>query len=88
MPNVIRIGDPTSHGGKVIDSGAPQFVVSGKAVVLVGDQCICPIKGHQNCSVATGNKKHLISGKAVAYDGDKTTCGATLKATVDNFSSY
>lgn len=87
MPNVIRIGDSTSHGGSVLESGAPHFIVSGKPVALVGDKCICPIKGHQNCSIATGNEKHLISGKAVAYDGDKTTCGATLTATVGNFSS-
>jgi uncharacterized Zn-binding protein involved in type VI secretion len=87
MPNVIRVGDPTSHGGKVVQSGAPHFVVSGIAVALVGDKCSCPIKGHQDCSIATGNLKHLVDGKAVAYDGDKTTCGATLEATVGNFES-
>lgn len=87
MSNVIRIGDPTSHGGRVLESGASHFIVSGKAVALVGDKCMCPIKGHQECSIATGNDKHLISGMAVAYHGDKTTCGATLIATVGNFSS-
>lgn len=87
MPNVIRVGDPTSHGGKVVQSSAPHFVVSGIAVALVGDRCSCPIKGHQDCSIATGNSKHLIDGKAVAYGGDKTTCGAILTATVGNFES-
>lgn len=28
MPNVIRSGDPTSHGGKVVESGASHFTVS------------------------------------------------------------
>jgi len=87
MLNIIRVGDPTSHGGQVIESGAPHFIVSGKAVALVGDKCICPITGHQNCSIASGNAKHTVNGKAVAYDGDKTTCGATLVSTVGNFSS-
>lgn len=35
MPNVVRIGDSTSHGGKVIESGAPHFIVGGKAIALV-----------------------------------------------------
>lgn len=87
MKNVIRLGDPTTHGGMVIDSGAPQFIVEGKAVALVGDKCVCPITGHQNCSIMTGNSKHTVNGKAVAYDGDKTSCGATLISTIGNFSS-
>jgi uncharacterized Zn-binding protein involved in type VI secretion len=86
MPNVIRLGDPTSHGGKVVESGAPHFTVSGKAVALVGDKCTCPINGHQNCTIVSGSAKHQVNGKAVAYDGDKTSCGATLISTVDTFS--
>lgn len=87
MRNVIRLGDPTTHGGTVVESGAPHFIVGGKAVALVGDKCVCPITGHQNCSIVTGSSKHAVNGKAVAYDGDKTSCGATLISTVDNFSS-
>jgi len=87
MPNVIRVGDPTSHGGQVIESSATHITVSGKPVALVGDKCICPIYGHQNCSIVSGNAKHVVNGKAVAYDGDKTSCGATLISTVGNFSS-
>lgn len=87
MPNVVRLGDPTSHGGRVLESGAPQFTVSGKAVALIGDKCICPIYGHQNCMIVSGNAKHTVNGKAVAYDGDKTSCGATLISTIDTFSS-
>lgn len=87
MRNVIRVGDPTSHGGKVVESGAPNFTVGGKSVCLVGDKCDCPIKGHQVCVIASGNESHIVSGKAVAYDGDKTSCGAKLVSTVSNFSS-
>lgn len=87
MPNVIRIGDPTSHGGQVVESGALQFTVSGKAVALVGDKCTCPIYGHQNCKIVSGNAKYTVNGKAVAYDGDKTSCGATLISTIATFSA-
>ena len=86
MPNVIRIGDPTSHGGKVVSSSVRHFTVDGIAVVVVGDECMCPMQGHQNCKVASGNSTHTINGKAVAYDGDKTTCGASLISTVSTFS--
>lgn len=87
MANVVRLGDPTSHGGKVISTSASHITVDGVAVVLVGDKCICPIKGHNNCKVVSGNASHTVEGVAVAYDGDTTSCGAKLISTVANFSS-
>lgn len=85
MPNVIRLGDPTSHGGKVVSVSADHFTVDGKPVARVGDACSCPIKGHDNCKVAEGSPRHVIDNVAVAYEGHKTTCGATLIATIGNF---
>ena len=38
---VIRLGDSTSHGGKVI-SAAADLKALGKAVALHGDQATCP----------------------------------------------
>ena len=86
MTHVIRVGDTTSHGGKVLNSSVGHFVVGGKPVVVVGDQCMCPVKGHENCSVASGSATHTVNGKAVAYDGDKTSCGATLISSKPKFS--
>lgn len=86
MRNVIRLGDATSHGGKVVKVSAHHFTVGGIAVARVGDLCNCPIKGHENCTVAEGEPRHVIDGIAVAYDGDKTTCGATLIASAGNFA--
>ena len=37
MPNVIRLNDPTSHGGKVSKVAATHFTVGGLAVACVGD---------------------------------------------------
>lgn len=86
MPKVIRLGDPTDHGGKVEKVSATWFTVGGIAVARVGDKCSCPKTGHNNCVVAEGDPKHTIDGIAVAYEGHKTSCGATLQSTVANFS--
>lgn len=87
MRNVIRLGDPTSHGGKVESVSADYFTVDGIAVARVGDVCSCPVKGHDSCTIAEGDADHVIDGAAVAYDGHKTTCGAALIATTDRFST-
>jgi uncharacterized Zn-binding protein involved in type VI secretion len=87
MRNVIRLGDPTSHGGKVVSVRATHFTVDGKPVACVGDICSCPVKGHDNCTIAEGDPDHVIDGAAVAYDGHKTTCGAALVATTENYST-
>lgn len=82
MSKVVRVGDPTSHGGKVISSSAPHFTVDGKAVACIGDKCTCPVIGHGGvCTIIEGDSKHTIDGRPVAYEGHKTSCGATLQAT-------
>jgi uncharacterized Zn-binding protein involved in type VI secretion len=81
MRCVIRLNDPTSHGGKVI-SAAPDTTVLGRAVARKGDLCFCPIKGHDNCTIAEGDPNVLIDDVPVALDGHKTSCGATLISTV------
>lgn len=85
MINVIRLGDETSHGGKVVEVTATHITVEGIAVARVGDLCSCPVKGHDDCKIAEGNPGHVIDGIPVAYDGHKTTCGATLIASTQNF---
>ena len=84
MPNVIRLGDATSHGGKVIDVGARHYKVGQVPVACVGDICSCPLPGHNGCKIATGSKRHRIGGKPVAYDGDMTSCGAKLQSSLTN----
>jgi len=87
MPKIIRVGDPTSHGGKVLSSSVPHSTVDGIAVAVVGDPCSCPKRGHSGCTVAEGNPNHKIDGKPVAYEGHKTSCGATLQATCDSVTA-
>jgi uncharacterized Zn-binding protein involved in type VI secretion len=85
MPNVIRLGDPTSHGGKVENASAAWFTVGGIAVARVGDRCSCPKAGHGDCTIADGNPDHCIDGIPVAYEGNTTTCGAVLQSTASSF---
>lgn len=46
MRNVIRLGDSTSHGGKVVSCRATHFTVNGIPLACVGDACSCPVHGH------------------------------------------
>ena len=80
MRRVIRLGDPTSHGGKVA-SAAGNYNIMGKNVARVGDICTCPKKGHNNCTIAEGDPNWTIDGRPVALEGHKTSCGATLIST-------
>lgn len=77
MRGVIRIGDSTSHGGKVI-TGSDTSRVMEKSVARVGDKCTCPRAGHHDCVIVEGDVTVTIDGKAVAFDGHKTSCGAQL----------
>jgi uncharacterized Zn-binding protein involved in type VI secretion len=77
MKAVIRLGDATSHGGKVVAaSGLAQ--VHGITVARQGDACMCPVKGHSPCVIAEGDPQVLLGGVPVAFEGHKTSCGATL----------
>ena len=87
MQNVIRLGDSTSHGGKVVKISATHYSVEGIAIARVGDLCSCPIKGHDGCTISEGNPNHTVEGIPVAYEGHKTTCGAALIATQTVFST-
>ncbi|MYN19960.1 hypothetical protein GTP81_24765 [Rugamonas sp. FT107W] len=81
MRKIICVGDPTTHGGKVISSSAPHFTVDGKAVACIGDKCSCPIIGHGGvCTIVEGDDQHTIDGRPVVYEGHKTSCGATVLA--------
>ena len=83
MRKVIRLNDPTSHGGTVSSVANTHFTVGGIAVARIGDKITCPL--HGDGKIAEGDKHHTIDGIPVAYEGHKTSCGAVLKSTVTNF---
>jgi len=80
MKGVIRLNDPTSHGGKVM-TAAPHSTVLGVAVARKGDRCSYPLPGHGVCEIMEGDPKVLIDGVPVAFEGHRTSCGATLVST-------
>jgi uncharacterized Zn-binding protein involved in type VI secretion len=83
MKRVIRLGDPTSHGGTVV-SATSRYVIMGIEVARLGDSCTCPVPGHGGCVIAEGDQNWTIDGIPVALEGHKTSCGAALIPTVPN----
>ncbi|WP_312511167.1 PAAR domain-containing protein [Massilia sp.] len=77
---VIRLGDKTSHGGKVT-SATNDFTVLGKPVAVEGDSTYCPkCKGMFPIQPNGSDRKH--HGKQVAYHMDTTACGAKLISSI------
>jgi uncharacterized Zn-binding protein involved in type VI secretion len=83
MKRVIRLGDPTSHGGAVT-SAAANVSIMDVPVARVGDTCSCPRKGHSGCTIVQGDPDWSIEGRAVALEGHLTSCGAELISTLPN----
>lgn len=80
---LARLGDRTTHGGKVI-TASPFTFSMGKAVARVGDLVACPKKRHGVNPIVTGDPTLIIDGKPAARHGDKCACGCTLIASQHN----
>lgn len=78
---IIRLGDPTSHGGKVI-TASPTHTIAGIGIARVGDSILCPIPGHGVNPIVEGVPTYLIGGRMVALQGHRTVCGCTLVSTL------
>lgn len=81
MKRVIRLGDPTDHGG-FVTGAAPTTTFFGKPVARLGDPVSCPQQGHTGCVIVEGDPSWIIDGKATALEGHKVSCGATLISTL------
>jgi uncharacterized Zn-binding protein involved in type VI secretion len=73
------MGDPTSHGGKVLE-GSLMDICHGKPIAYVGHKTSCP-KCKGTYAIIEGALTTTFYGKGVALAGMKTACGATLIAT-------
>lgn len=76
---IIRKGDPTSHGGVVLE-GSMTDICMGQPIAYVGHKVQCP-KCKGVFPIAEGVPTTTFYGKGVAVAGMKTTCGAVLIAT-------
>lgn len=81
MRKVIRMNDPTTHGGKVISASSTSKAM-GVAIARKGDLCACPLPGHGVCRIAEGDPDVLIDGVPVAFEGHQAECGAVLISTL------
>lgn len=81
MKRVIRLGDPTDHGG-FVTSAASTTVFFGKPVALIGDAVSCPRQGHTNCVIVECDPSWTVNGKGVALEGHMVSCGAVLISTM------
>jgi uncharacterized Zn-binding protein involved in type VI secretion len=77
---IIRLGDATTHGGKVIKV-AHNIVIMGKPVACIGDMTECP-KCKGTFPITEGDADCSIMGVPVAFDGHRTECGAHLISSV------
>ncbi|CAE6790439.1 PAAR domain-containing protein [Paraburkholderia aspalathi] len=75
MPNVIYVGDDTSHGGKVL-TGSPRISLNGRFASRKTDKVSCPRCGEN--AIAEGNDKMFDGDLPIAFHGHKTLCGAIL----------
>lgn len=78
MPEIIRLGDLTSHGGKVIE-GSPADICMGKPIAYMGHKVQCP-KCKGVFPIVEGALTTTFYGKGVALAGMRTACGAVLIA--------
>lgn len=76
---IIRLGDPTSHHGTVIE-GSQADICMGKPIAYIGHKVHCP-KCRGDFPIVEGVPTTTFYGKGIALAGMKTSCGAVLIAT-------
>jgi uncharacterized Zn-binding protein involved in type VI secretion len=74
---IVRLGDSTSHGGKVI-SASMTHLIAGIGIARVGDKVLCPISGHGVNAIIEGAPTYLIGDRMVALHGHHSACGCAL----------
>jgi uncharacterized Zn-binding protein involved in type VI secretion len=78
MMNLIRIGDDTDHGGKVL-TGSTKMCFDGRYVARKGDEVSCPKHPETKPNVIEeGDISMTDDGIPIARDGHRATCGCHL----------
>ncbi|SCK30751.1 PAAR domain-containing protein [Vogesella sp. LIG4] len=76
---IIRLGDPTTHGGVLLEAFSSLHVY-GKPASGIGHKGYCPLCKQAFVIVAAAENVSYF-GKNVAVEGMHTSCGAVLIAT-------
>ena len=74
---IVRLGDPSDHGGTMITAGG-SFRVDGITVCVDQDMHQCPIKGHGVTPVTSTTAITKTNGKGILRVGDRAGCGAVI----------
>lgn len=72
--------------GIILGPGAPNWLVDGNPVSLVGDSVAPHGNGaHANATIVTGSAFMTVGGIPVTIDGSKASCGCTVTNGVANW---
>jgi len=77
MIDLIRLGDATDHGGKVI-SASSTMSCHRRAVARKGDMVSCPKHDIRPNLIIDGDEKIMDHGVPVARQGHRAMCGCRL----------
>lgn len=82
---VIPLGDPTSHGAKVI-SASMSYTNGGIGIARAKDIFACPLHSNDANLTTPKGSTYFFNGKKVALKGYKSSCTCLLISTVATFS--
>lgn len=77
MIDLIRLGDGTDHGGKVIGASAVMRF-GGRFVARKGDEVSCPKHATRPNRIIEGDETVKDGGKPIARHGHRAMCGCRL----------
>ena len=81
MANIACVGDPSDHGGTIIDSGGSvNMRVGGIPIAVNGAMHSCPIEGHGVTAITAITTDSRNAGKNMLTTGAVAGCGATIIA--------
>lgn len=77
MIDLIRLGDPTDHGGAVI-SASTTMRFDGRPVARKGDEVSCPKHDIRPNLIIDGDECMTDGGVPIARHGHRSVCGCRL----------
>lgn len=77
MIDLVRLGDATDHGGRVI-SASPTMTFDGRRVARKGDEVTCPLHDIDPNRIVEGDESMMDDGVPVARHGHRAMCGCRL----------
>ncbi|WP_071842837.1 PAAR domain-containing protein [Cedecea neteri] len=83
MKGIIRVGDKTTGGGKVL-SGSSKMKFKGLGVARINDRVSCPIDGHSPSYISQGHPTMKDFGAPVAFDDYECSCGCRLISSLND----